>query len=83
MAKQINSTNSNEYFIDDEVLEWYLLTPQQRFEETQKLWANYILLGGSLDPEFDTQSPFFDPEAQCKGPIDGRSGVCVIRRSGV
>lgn len=27
-----------------------------------KLWETYLALGGSLEPERDTQSPFFDPE---------------------
>jgi hypothetical protein len=36
--------------IDEEVLEWMLLTPQERWVESQRLWATFILLGGSLDP---------------------------------
>jgi hypothetical protein len=27
-----------------------------------KLWETYLALGGSLEPEPDTQRPFFDPE---------------------
>jgi len=30
--------------------------------ESEKLWEVYLYLGGSLDPEPDTQSPFFDSE---------------------
>jgi hypothetical protein len=41
--------------------EWYFLTPQERWQESEKLWQIYLSMGGSLDPEPDTQSPFFDP----------------------
>jgi hypothetical protein len=44
--------------LDEEVAEWYKLSPAERFEESQKLWEIFVLLGGDLDPEFDTQSPF-------------------------
>lgn len=43
---------------NDEVLEWYRLTPAERFTESQKLWETFILLGGSYDEGADTQSPF-------------------------
>ena len=43
---------------NDEVLEWYSLTPAERFAESQKLWEVFILFGGSYDSEVDTQSPF-------------------------
>ena len=43
---------------NDEVLEWYKLTPAERFAESQKLWEVFILFGGSYDPGPDTQSPF-------------------------
>jgi hypothetical protein len=72
-----------ETFCDPEWLEWYRLTPQQRWAESQKLWQTYLALGGSLDPEPDTQSPFFDAAAPGPTPADGRPGVRVIRRSGV
>lgn len=47
---------------DPETLEWWSMTPAQRFVESQVLWATYLALGGSLDPEPDSQSPFYDPE---------------------
>jgi hypothetical protein len=40
--------------------DWYALSPQQRFQESEKLWHAYLAFGGSLDPEPDTHSPFFD-----------------------
>jgi hypothetical protein len=62
---------------------WYLLTPAQRWAESQKLWAIYLSMGGSLDPEPDTQSPFFDAATWSPKPADGRPGVRVVRRSGI
>jgi hypothetical protein len=44
--------------LDEETAEWYKLSPEERFEESLKLWDIFILMGGDLDPEFDTQSPF-------------------------
>jgi len=51
---------SAEELVGDEWAEWYRLTPAQRWTETTRLWQTYLSLGGSLDPEPDTQSPFFD-----------------------
>ena len=73
--------------IDDicepEWAQWYQMTPQQRWQESQKLWHTYLALGGSLDPEPDTESPFFDADAPGQVPAHGRAGVRAIRRSGV
>ena len=49
-----------EELVGGEWAEWYRLTPVQRWLESEKLWQTYLALGGSLDPEPDTQSPFFD-----------------------
>jgi hypothetical protein len=51
-----------EQLVGGEWAEWYRLTPVQRWLESEKLWQTYLALGGSLDPEPDTQSPFFDPK---------------------
>ena len=67
----------------DEWVDWFRLTPAQRWEESARLWAVYLALGGSLDPEPDTQSPFYDNEEPGPGIADGRPGLRVIRRSGV
>ena len=48
-------------FIDED-MEWLSLTPAQRILEMTKLWKFYIALGGSLDPEPDSQSPFYFKE---------------------
>ena len=61
---------------------WYRLSPQERWRETEKLWAIYLSLGGSLDPEPDTQSPFFDESAAGASLAHGRAGVRVLRRGG-
>lgn len=42
----------------DETIDWYRLSPAERFQEFLKLWEVYILLGGDLGPEPDSQSPF-------------------------
>ncbi len=43
--------------IDDDDLEWYRMTPQQGWAESLRLWDTFILLGGSLEAEPDSQSP--------------------------
>ena len=43
---------------DEQWQSWYRLTSQERWRETEKLWEFYLLVGGSLDPEPDSQSPF-------------------------
>ena len=50
-----------ESLIEPEWLAWYRLTPAQRMSESEKLWQHYLEIGGSLDPEPDAESPFFDP----------------------
>ena len=67
-------------FLNEEQAEWAKLTPLERYIESCKLWSTYLALGGSLDPEPDSQSPFNFPELECAVPADGRSGVHFIRR---
>lgn len=50
--------------VGEELAEWYAMTPMERWRESAKLWEVFLWLGGSLDPERDTQSPFFDAESQ-------------------
>lgn len=68
---------------EPEWVEWYGFTMQRRWEESEKLWQRYLEIGGSLDPEPDTQSPFFDEEEWRELSAHGRPGVRLIRRSGV
>ena len=72
-----------EDLVGEEWAEWYRLTPRQRWRETEKLWQIYLALGGSLDPEPDTQSPFFDENAPRPDPAHGRIHVRFIRRGRV
>jgi hypothetical protein len=72
-----------EELVGDEWAEWYRLTPAQRWLESEKLWQTYLALGGSLDPEPDTQSPFFDARAPRPRVAHGRAGLRVLRRGRV
>jgi hypothetical protein len=51
---------SPEDIIEGEWLDWYQLTPLERWHESLKLRARYLAMGGSLDPEPDTESPFHE-----------------------
>ncbi len=72
-----------EELVGEEWAEWYRLSPAQRWLESEKLWETFLALGGSLDPEPDTQSPFFDPKAPRPRPAHGRAGMRIVRRGGV
>ena len=63
--------------------EWYLLTPQERWEESKKLWQFYLRIGGSLDPEPDSQSPFDAFLPPGSAPAYGGTGLRVLRRGRV
>ncbi len=54
----------NKIFMNEEQEDWARLSPQQRYLESCKLWSTYRTLGGCLDPEPDSQSPFDFPELQ-------------------
>lgn len=43
---------------EDSWREWYRMAPLERWHESMKLWQWYLQVGGTLDPEPDTQSPF-------------------------
>lgn len=72
-----------EELVGGEWAEWYAMTLQERWAETEKLWAHYLAIGGSLDPEPDTQSPFFD-EDEWRAEREKESAdpwpVCIIGR---
>ena len=67
----------------DEWKEWLDLTPIERFRESEKLLAQYVALGGSLDPDPDPTSPFYDPETSSTGVAYGRPGLRILRRGAV
>ena len=68
-----------EDIVGDEWAEWYRLTPQERFRESAKLRETFLALGGSLDPEPDTQCPFFNLEEWRANSAHRRPGVRVLR----
>jgi hypothetical protein len=72
-----------EDLIEEELLEWYLMTPAERWDESQRLWATFTLLGGSLAPEPDSESPFDVQGEPGRGAADGGAGLHSVRRSGV
>lgn len=71
-----------EDLVGEEWAEWYALTPKERWRESMKLWESFLALGGSLDAEADTQSPFFDHEEWRANLTDRRPGLRVLRRGG-
>ena len=72
-----------EEIVGTEWADWLALTPQERFRASMEMWDTYLALGGSLEPEPDTQSPFFDADEWRANHVDGRPGVRVLRRGGV
>jgi hypothetical protein len=60
-----------QWLIEDEWLDWYRLSPEERWRETQKLWSFYLKVGGSLDTEPDSQSPFDAFPAERSGIAHG------------
>ncbi len=73
----------SENICGEEWAEWYKLTPRERWSHSLKLWDVFLFLGGSLDPEPDSQSPFYDSKTPGSMSPHGRPGLRVIRRSGV
>ena len=74
------SVTDDTRFDDGEWSAWYALTPLQRLEESSKLWETYLTLGGSLDPEPDSQSPFYSDEEWRAFAPHGRPSMRVVRR---
>jgi len=69
--------------MSDEWKEWIELTPIERFRQSEKIFAQYLAMGGSLDPDPDPTSPFYDPETSSSGAAYGRPGLRVLRRGAV
>ncbi|MBW1798193.1 MAG: hypothetical protein JRJ21_07290 [Deltaproteobacteria bacterium] len=65
--------------VEEEVLDWYGMSPTERFVESQKLWEIFVLLGGNYDPEPDTQSPFHIFEVQGSVAVDRGPGMHPLR----
>ena len=75
----VSTSPSPEELVGEEWAAWYRLSPIERWRESGVLWQTYLTLGGSLDPEPDTQSPFFDGCPQSPLPVDGRPGLRILR----
>ena len=60
--------------------DWLALTPIERFRESEKIFANYLAMGGNLDPDPDPTSPFYAPDEWRPGIAHGRAGLRVLRR---
>lgn len=66
-----------------EWVDWYQLSPQDRWRESGRMWETFQALGGSFEPEPDSQSPFFDEAAWRPKPAHGRTGLRILRSCGV
>ncbi len=64
--------------LPDEWKEWLDLTPLERFRQSEILFAQYLAMGGSLDPDPDPTSPF-DEFWDRKAPYEP-AGLKVIWR---
>lgn len=64
----------------EEWQEWINLTPMQRFEQSEIIFANYLAQGGTLDPDPDPTSPFDLPESWSPSSAHGRAGLRILRR---
>jgi len=72
---------ANEY--SEEWLEWFNLSPLERWHESMAMWKTFTFLGGKLEPEPDPDSPFYNAEASGEVSPNGGPGVRIIRRGGV
>jgi hypothetical protein len=66
--------------LPDEWKEWISLTPLERFRRSEQKFAEYLAMGGSLDPDPDPTSPFDFPELWNPSAALKRAGLRVVRR---
>jgi hypothetical protein len=66
--------------LPDEWKEWIDLSPIERFRQSEKLFAQYVAMGGSLDPDPDPTSPFYDEDEWRAFAAHERAGLRVLRR---
>ena len=62
---------------DPEILNWWALTPAERFRQSAMLWPTFVALGGSLEPEPDPQSPFHPVRLPRASAVDGGQ-ACIL-----
>ena len=65
--------------MSEEWQEWIGFTPMERFQRSELIFAEYLTLGGSLDPDPDPTSPFDVPETWSPDAAHGRAGLRVLR----
>ena len=73
--------------LPDEWKEWVNLTPLERFHQSEQIFAQYLAMGGSLDPDPDPTSPFYAAEDYEPDGVFGgwatsheRAGLRLLRR---
>ena len=72
--------------LPDEWKEWVNLTPLERFRRSEEIFAQYLAMGGSLDPDPDPTSPFYSKEDYATNGIYSgwsaaheRTGLRILR----
>ena len=73
--------------LPDEWKAWLDPTPLERFRRSEELFAQYLAMGGSLDPAPDPTSPFFSERDYTPGGVFAnwnarldRAGLRLLRR---
>ena len=61
----------------EEWIAWQFLTPQERFSKSAEYLQQYLAMGGSLDPDYDPQSPFNNDYYPDGPPVDEPQYVYV------
>jgi hypothetical protein len=69
--------------VGPERADWYRRTPEERWRAAEALWQTFTDLGGTLDVEPDSQSPFYAARSRSAASAHGRAGVHHLRRRGV
>jgi hypothetical protein len=68
---------------EDERVRWQQLSMQERWRESMNLWQVYLTMGGSLDPEPDSHSPFYFDDEPTPETADGLPDLPVMRHGPV
>ncbi len=55
--------------LPDEWKEWLDLSPLEGFRRSEEMFAQYLAMGGSLDPAPDPTSPFYSEQDHAPGGI--------------
>lgn len=52
--------DNEDEIVSGEWLDWYRLSPADRWKQLLALWQYFVNMGGSLDDAPDIESPFHD-----------------------